>query len=65
MHPLHNLTRALRKRISIRIRTSNAVEFKDRRHPRERACGVRDAMVDFDMCMLCVDACVEVVVCGH
>lgn len=65
MRPLHNLTRALRKRIPIGIRTSNTVKLKYRSHPCERACRVRDAMVNFDMCMFCVDAGVEIVVCGH
>ena len=61
-YPLHDLPRALRESISIRVRARNTVEFEGGSGPGEGACGFGDVVVDSDVGLFSMNTSVESVV---
>ena len=63
--PLYDLVGALREGVPARMRTGDAVQLEERRHPRQGNRLVTDAMVHLEVGVLCVYAGVQGVVQGE
>lgn len=65
LNPLGNLAGTLYQSISICAWLSDAIKFENRSYPCKGGSRSRDTMMNFDMCVLGVNACVEIVVHRH